>query len=272
MDVAFFFHGDRLLLPADFPDPPIYGEVPIEFAKDFENTDVFSIPALDECSGSASNAIKGVSVSPGTKIPENWKAIPIRQVLAISGGILQGGAIGRMLRACHVAGWRRESRFCGSCGAANIDVPGGTERRCPVCGREEFPRVCPAIIVIINDDDNRILLAHNKRFKAGLYSLISGFNEAGESLEDTVAREVREEVNIEVKDAVYVRSQPWPFPNSLMLGFNARYSSGEIRPDGVEIEDARWFGRDNLPELPGEGSLSRYLINLWLESRAINNS
>jgi NAD+ diphosphatase len=124
--------------------------------------------------------------------------------------------------------------------------------------------VCPAIIVIITDDKDRILLAHNKKFRSGLYSLISGFNEAGESLEDTVAREVREEVNIEVKDAVYVRSQPWPFPNSLMLGFSARYLSGEIRPDGIEIEDARWFDRDNLPELPGEGSLSRFLINLWL--------
>jgi NAD+ diphosphatase len=264
-DLAFFFQGDTLLLPADFPDLPIHWEVPLELAKDFDNPDVFTIPALGEFPGSAQSAIKGVSVSPRMEIPGSWRTIPVRQVLTMCGGTLQCGIIGKMLRACHVAAWRRDSRFCGSCGAANVDVPGGAERRCPVCGREEFPRVSPAVIVIITDDENRILLAHNKRFRAGLYSLISGFNESGENLEDTVAREVREEVNIEVKDIVYIRSQPWPFPNSLMTGFCARYSSGEIRPDGVEIEDARWFGRDNLPELPGEGSLSRYLINLWLE-------
>jgi NAD+ diphosphatase len=97
-----------------------------------------------------------------------------------------------------------------------------------------------------------------------LYSLISGFNEAGESLEETVVREIYEEINIDVKDIVYVKSQAWPFPNSLMLGFKARYSSGTIISDGIEITDARWFTKDNLPELPGEGSISRFLINCWL--------
>jgi NAD+ diphosphatase len=108
-------------------------------------------------------------------------------------------------------------------------------------------------------------LAHNKKFQPGLYSLIAGFTEAGESLESAVAREIREEVNIEVKDIRYIISQPWPFPNSLMLGFVSRYASGEIMPDGVEIEDARWFDKDALPELPGTGSVSRYLIGRWLE-------
>ena len=97
-----------------------------------------------------------------------------------------------------------------------------------------------------------------------MYSLIAGFNEAGESLEDTVVREIREEVNIEVRDIRYVASQPWPFPNSLMLGFSARYASGTIRADGREIEDAAWFGKDALPLLPGSGSVSRYLIGRWL--------
>jgi NAD+ diphosphatase len=98
-----------------------------------------------------------------------------------------------------------------------------------------------------------------------LYSLIAGFNEAGESLEDSVAREIYEEVNVRVKDIVYVKSQAWPFPGSLMLGFKARYLSGAIMPDGVEIEDARWFTKDGLPELPAEGSVSRFLINRWLD-------
>jgi NAD+ diphosphatase len=138
------------------------------------------------------------------------------------------------------------------------------QRICPKCGRTEFPRICPAVIVIITDDENRILLAHNKRFKEGVYSHISGFNEAGETLEETVVREVREEVNIEVKDIVYIKSQTWPFPSSLMFGFKARYLSGTIKPDGEEIEDAKWFTKDNLPGLPGGGSLSLELINNWI--------
>jgi NAD+ diphosphatase len=100
-----------------------------------------------------------------------------------------------------------------------------------------------------------------------VYSLIAGFNEAGESLEATVAREIREEVGLEVRDIRYIASQPWPFPNSLMLGFTARYASGELRPDGLEIEDARWFGRDNLPLLPGFGSVSRSLIEGWIAGK-----
>jgi NAD+ diphosphatase len=121
------------------------------------------------------------------------------------------------------------------------------------------------VITIIINDKGEALLAHNKKFVNGVYSLIAGFNEAGESLEATVARETREEVGVEVKDIRYIRSQPWPFPNSLMLGFTARHAGGEIKPDGIEIEDARWFSRDSLPSLPGHGSVSRYLISLWLK-------
>jgi NAD+ diphosphatase len=129
----------------------------------------------------------------------------------------------------------------------------------------EFPRIAPAVIVIIINEEGQALLAHNRNFAAGIYSLIAGFTEAGESLEDTVRREAREEVGIAVKDVRYVASQPWPFPNSLMLGFAARLESGSVKPDGVEIEDARWYGRDALPDLPGNGSVARYLINQWLE-------
>jgi len=179
--------------------------------------------------------------------------------------------LGDILRACHIAQWKRDSRFCGTCGALNGDVGSvgqlQTHRICPKCGRLEFPRICPAVITLITDDNNRILLAHNKRFKAGVYSHISGFTEAGESLEETVAREIREEISIEVKDIEYINSQPWPFPGSLMLGFRARFSSGIIKPDGEEIEDAKWFTKDDLPELPGNGSLSRFMINDWLAGK-----
>jgi NAD+ diphosphatase len=163
--------------------------------------------------------------------------------------------------------WRRESVFCGSCGTRNGDAPVELARLCPSCGRLEYPRISPAIIVLILRDDGKALLAHNKKFSGRVYSLIAGFTEAGESLEATVSREVREEVGLEVRDTTYVASQPWPFPNSLMIGFTARYAGGTITPDGEEIEDARWFGREELPDLPGFGSVSRYLINLWVEGR-----
>ena len=272
---AFFFQGDSLLLPADFSGSQINEGLPAELADDFKSPfppDIFEIPALDgtakDCypslDGFAVPVICTVSFPPEAVLPANWKGIPVRQILAMLSGEDAPGA-GRILRACHIAQWRRESRYCGTCGAQNEDVPSQAQRNCPKCGRSEFPRICPAIIVVITNDDNKILLAHNKRFRAGVYSHISGFNEAGETLEETVVRETREEVNIEVCKIEYVRSQPWPFPNSLMAGFKARYLSGTVRPDGDEIEDAKWFSRDNLPELPGQGSLSRLLIGRWLE-------
>jgi NAD+ diphosphatase len=256
---AFFLQGDSLLLPDNNGESQIETGLLLELSKIFKDADVFEIPEInDSCAG----VITAVSVPPAAVLPENWNSIPVRQILAMFNA--SGGNTDHIIRACHIAQWRWNSRFCGTCGAKNDDVPMQAQRICPKCGRTEFPRICPAVIVIITDDENRILLAHNKRFKEGVYSHISGFNEAGETLEETVAREVREEVNIEVKDIVYIKSQPWPFPSSLMLGFKARYLSGTIKPDGEEIEDAKWFTKDNLPGLPGGGSLSLELINNWI--------
>ena len=256
---AFFFQGDALLLPADFSGSRIDSGLSLDLAHNFTNPEIFEIPAINENTPFMYNA---VSILPETVIPDNWKKYPIRQLLA--NYVTEKGKIDRIIRACHIAQWRFDSRFCGTCGAKNDFISADTHCLCPECGRMEFPRICPAVIVIITDNKDRILLAHNKRFKSKVYSHISGFNEAGETLEETVAREVREEINIEVCNITYVRSQAWPFPNSLMLGFQARYLSGTIKPDGVEIEDAAWFERDNLPELPGLGSLSRVLIDSWL--------
>jgi NAD+ diphosphatase len=237
-------------------------QLPVELSNEFLNPDIFEIPDLND---PELPAIKVVSILPGTILPDNFTGIPVRQILSILSVSSVNPDPGRILRACHIAQWRLDSRFCGRCGEKNDDVPKDTQRLCPKCGKTEFPRICPAVIVIITDNDNRILLAHNRRFKAGVYSHISGFNEAGESLEETVVREVQEEVNIKVCDIEYIKSQAWPFPNSLMLGFKARFLSGTIQPDGTEIEDAKWFSKDTLPDLPGEGSLSRYLINRWLD-------
>ncbi|GHV01674.1 NADH pyrophosphatase [Spirochaetia bacterium] len=264
----YLFQGSSLVVSDDVPDTAVANGVSADavrqtFSGEGASVVHFEIPAVD-----APGTISGAVLGKDAPVPAGWRAVPVRQGLSLlaAGTTVDGtGPIGRMLRAYHVAQWRQDSAFCGSCGTKNIDAPDELARLCPACGRREYPRISPAVITIIMNDDGQALLAHNKKFADGVYSLIAGFNEAGESLEATVAREIREEVGLEVRDIKYIASQPWPFPNSLMVGFTARYAGGEIRPDGIEIEDARWFSRDTLPKLPGNGSVSRYLINGWLE-------
>jgi NAD+ diphosphatase len=262
---TFFFHGNMLLLPEGMPDTT--DPVPAEMAADFSNqeylADQFEIPALDFGNNvdTADAVISVVSVNPAAPLPLHWRAVPVRHLLSLN---LQ---VKRLLRAFHIAQWRRDSQFCGSCGAKNTDASDELARLCPVCSRREYPRIAPAVITLIENDQNEILLAHNKNFQSGIYSLIAGFNEAGESLEETVAREIWEEVHINVTDIRYICSQPWPFPHSLMTGFYARSRSGEIRLDGIEIEDAGWFNAENLPKLPSAGSLSLDLVNRWLSGK-----
>ena len=266
---AFIYQGSTLVVPLDTPDNRLQEEISLKLVEsafgNIKNSDTCIVPALDGKEGIRLFAL------PDGELPSGWKAVPVRQALNLMtcGNIAEGrGPIGRFLRSYHISLWRKDSRFCGSCGAANRDSESeDLARQCPACGRIEFPRISPAVITIVINNRGEALLAHNKKFINSVYSLIAGFNEAGESLEDTVAREIKEEVNLDVTDIRYIRSQPWPFPNSLMLGFAARYNGGDLRPDGIEIEDARWFSRENLPELPGNGSISRYIIGLWLEGR-----
>jgi NAD+ diphosphatase len=265
----FIFQGNSILLPADSTGET--NEISCdEFNKFRESNDglacdEFEIPSLTD-----SLPIHVVNIPPLPDIPSGFRSVTVRErlpLLSICGA--DNGAAGRLLRAFHIAQWRGESLFCGACGAKNTDSTDELARLCPACGRLEYPRIAPAMIVLVTNDKDQVLLAHNKKFTPTVYSLIAGFNEAGESLESTVQREVREEVSIEVTDIRYITSQPWPFPNSLMLGFSARHASGEIRADNVEIEDARWWNRDTLPTLPGAASVSRYLINRWLDSEQL---
>ena len=266
---AYIYQGNCIVVPQDTPDSMIQEEVGLELAErafaEVANVDRFVVPSLDWRDGISAFGI------PEGGLPAGWKAIPLRQALSVmtAGAMAEGtGSVGRILRSYHVSQWRNESRFCGSCGSVNRDADTGElARQCSVCGRMEFPRISPAVITIVTNDKDEALLAHNMKFATGVYSILAGFNEAGESLEETVVREIREEVNIDVKDIRYVRSQPWPFPNSLMLGFAAHYAGGELKPDGIEIEDAKWFSRETLPGLPGSASVSRYLINLWRERK-----
>lgn len=167
--------------------------------------------------------------------------------------------------------WRGRHRYCGSCGTPTLGVKGGHVLVCtnPTCRHEQFPRLDPAIIVLISDGP-RALLGRQASWPAGRYSTIAGFVEPGESLEDAVAREVLEETGVVVADIEYHSSQPWPFPSSLMLGFLARAVSQEIHRHDQELEDARWFTRSDIaagiPVLPPAQSISLRLIEHWFDS------
>jgi NAD+ diphosphatase len=167
--------------------------------------------------------------------------------------------------------WRRRNRYCGSCGTATMPARGGHVLVCtnPACRQEQFPRLDPAIIVLIHDGP-RALLGRQASWPVGRYSTIAGFVEPGESLEDAVAREVLEETGVEVDHIEYHSSQPWPFPSSLMLGFTAHAVTHEIFRVDQELEDARWFTRDDIaagtPLLPPNTSISYRLIEHWFDA------
>ena len=162
-------------------------------------------------------------------------------------------------RAFQIVNWNRMHKFCGKCGTPTEAQQDELAKKCPGCGSVFYPRISPAVIVAIVRGDE-ILLAHNKNFRKNWYSVIAGFMEPGETFEDCIIREVMEEVGIRVKNIQYFDSQPWPFPDSLMVGFTAEHESGEISVDGKEIEDAAWYGRDNLPQKPTGTSIAGRLI------------
>ncbi|MED5420468.1 MAG: NAD(+) diphosphatase [Pseudomonadota bacterium] len=186
------------------------------------------------------------------------------------GTILPVDQANLLAHAIALINWHRLQKHCGTCGALTIAESGGNARRCTSdsCANPLFPRVDPAIIVLVSHGEN-CLLGRQASWPEKRYSTIAGFVEPGESLEDAVHREVKEETNIDVGDVHYHSSQPWPFPSSLMLGFTADASSREIRLNDGELEDARWFTRKELrsgfPKLPFQLSLARRLIDGWLE-------
>lgn len=158
--------------------------------------------------------------------------------------------------------WDRRHRYCGVCGTPTVEVIEERARRCSKCNAVFYPVASPAIIVAVTRGPE-LLLAHNKNFRGGMFSLLAGFVDPGETLEQAVAREVREEAGIEIDRVEYLASQPWSFPNSLMLGFRARHVRGEIAVDGKEIEAAGWFRPDKLPEIPRAGTVARQIIDRW---------
>jgi NAD+ diphosphatase len=192
---------------------------------------------------------------------EGWTFENLRRLF----GVLDERLFDVAVRAKQIVLWDRTHQYCGQCGTATKSVEDERAKVCPQCGLECFPRLSPAVIVAVTRDD-KILLARAQRFPEGFYSVLAGYVEPGETLEQCVKREILEEVGIEVQNIRYFGSQSWPFPHSLMIGFTAEHADGRIRPDVSEIAEAGWFDRESLPWIPGKISIARRLIDWFVES------
>lgn len=169
-------------------------------------------------------------------------------------------------RALQIARWFYDHRFCGRCGQATTRDSLDFALVCRTCSLRFYPRISPCMIVLVTCGDE-LLLAHHHRASRVMYTTLAGFVEAGEGVEDCIRREVMEEVGVKVGRLEYFRSQPWPFPSQLMLGFFAEYESGDITPDPMEIIDAKWFRYDELPQVPATATVAGQLIAHYVERR-----
>lgn len=160
--------------------------------------------------------------------------------------------------------WHNNTKFCGVCGG-QMKFHTDISKRCEQCGKEVWPQLATAVIVLIHRGKDEVLLARGRNFKRDFFGLIAGFVETGETLEEAVCREAFEETGIRIKNLRYFGSQPWPYPSGLMVGFNADYDSGELHVQREELKKAAWFHRDHLPNLPEKLSIARKLIDNWLE-------
>lgn len=162
--------------------------------------------------------------------------------------------------AKHLLHWQQAGQFCSRCSGPLTQLPDSWGKHCNACSTEQYPPIHPCAIVLIRRND-QLLLIHKPQWPKGRYSLVAGFLDVGESLEECAIREAREETGVTIKNVQYVASQAWPFPSQLMVGFVAEYASGAIQVDGVEIDDARWFTLGHLPDLPARRSIARFLID-----------
>jgi len=193
-------------------------------------------------------------------LPQGWSLIGLREFArTVPDGL--GAVAGRAAQALD---WDQNHRYCGRCGVEMALLGHERAKECPSCGLLNYPRISPAVIMLVYRE-GEVLLARGPRHRKGMYSVLAGFVEPGERLEAAVAREVFEETSIRVKDIRYFGNQPWPFPDSLMIGYTCAYESGEIDIDTNELADAKWFTADDLPLLPGPASISRQMIDWYLK-------
>lgn len=250
----YIFHNDQLLIektPEGGYTIPAGEEPPVGITRSMEfdgNSEHISITASTEMLSEEN---------------ENYLFMPLRA----SWDYLEERLYRTAGRASQLLYWDRHSRFCPACGTGTIvsDLP--NMKRCPACGYELFPKISPAILALIRKED-QVLLVHARNFRGPFNSLVAGFLEVGESLEECVAREVKEETGLDIKNITYFGSQPWPFPSGLMVGYIADYAGGEICLQDEELTDGEFYSRENLPELPRTLSLARKMIDWWVSNPA----
>jgi NAD+ diphosphatase len=249
-DVVFAFAGDRLLVRPGAPGPVTLADLggagtsagPLEVGT-FQGRRCIAVRV--------------------TTVPDGVEALGLRQVLPV----VEDEMTGLVSRASQLLEWYVAHAFCGRCGNPTELHDSELARRCTSCGALYFPRISPAVITLVHRD-GEVLLARNRAQARAFYALIAGFVEVGETLEQAVRREIREEVGIEVGRIQYVSSQPWPFPSQLMVGFYAEYRSGKIVVQESELADARWFPLDALPpSRPGRYTIAGRLIDGFLAER-----
>lgn len=245
--LAFAFAGTKLLVTGDesAPTVPLAGDLSragltgrTHYLGRLDGIDCVGVALADDAAPPPGFALAGLRAL-FLQVPEPLLAIAAR--------------------AFQIVEWDRTHRYCGRCGHPTRDKPGERAKQCETCGYVAYPRISPAMMVLVTRG-RELLLARANRFAASMYSALAGFVEPGEAIEDCVHREVHEEVGIDVTDLRYFASQSWSFPHSLMIAYTAQYAGGELRPDPSEIADVQWFGVDALPDLPTPLSIARQLI------------
>lgn len=222
-----------------------------------DNRHVFAVALREQAEGQV-DAQSGEPMAP----PPGMYFADLRHLLRNADPILFALAG----RARQIIAWARNHRFCSRCGQPTTAHAHDRAMVCTACDYAQYPRLAPCVIALVTRGDE-ILLARSPRFPEGVYSTLAGFIEAGENIEEALAREIREEVGVEIARPQYLASQSWPFPHSLMLGFHVAWAGGDIVVDGHEIVDAQWFSSHNLPAIPPPGSISRQLIDTWIATR-----
>ena len=244
--------GEVLCVDGQHPWRPLTGD---EFQ--WCGLDAVSSHYLGDLSGTP---IYAVEVDPDAEEPQGYGFESLWSFLTI----VEQPVFYLIGRAKQVIEWHQHHHFCGACGQVTSTTPLDRSRKCESCNIAFYPRLSPSIIVLVSRGD-KILLAKNAHARGNFYSTLAGFVEPGESIEETVHREVFEEVGLKVKNLKYYSSQSWPFPNSLMLGFHAEYDSGDLVLQEEEIADAQWFHYNDLPHKPAMMSISGWLIDDFIK-------
>ena len=250
--IAFAFRGDKVLVSGSGtagetpPRLPSWNELP---ALGLSGAPHY-LGALDGV------ACVAVGLPENAPEPPGWRYAGLRSLFFV----LTDALLALAARSFQIVDWDTTHRFCGRCGTATREKAGERAKECPACGLIAYPRVSPAMMVLVTRGTD-VLLARAHRFPPAMFSALAGFVEPGETIEDCIRREVREEVGVELGRLEYFASQSWAFPHSLMIAFTAEYAGGDLRPDQAESAEARWFAYDAVPKLPPSVSIARRLID-----------